>query len=125
MAAMRRVLIVEDNPLLARAIELAGEQFQLCADCATDGWDAIEKLETEDYAAIVIDTDLPRHSGFGVLTYLREEVGDELGHVIVMTSADCDEVRRKVSGDRVQVIAKAGGPDDLARAISSACAPRQ
>jgi DNA-binding response OmpR family regulator len=121
---MRRVLIVEDNPLLARAIEQAGEQFQLCADCATDGWDAIEKLETEEYAAIVIDTDLPRHSGFGVLTYLREEVGGELGHVIVMTSADCDEVRRKVSGDRVQVIPKTGGPDDLARAISSACAPR-
>lgn len=121
---MRRVLIVEDNPTLAQAIEQAGEQFQLCADCATDGWDAIEKLETEEYAAIVIDTDLPRHSGFGVLTYLREEVGDELDHVIVVTSADTDEVRRKVSGDRVKVIAKGGGTEDLARAISAACSPR-
>ncbi|MBV9496311.1 MAG: response regulator [Acidobacteria bacterium] len=118
---MRRVLIVEDNPTLAQAIEQAGEQFQLCADCATDGWDAIEKLETEEYTAIVIDTDLPRRSGFGVLTYLREEVGDALDHVIVMTSADTNEVRRKVSGDRVKVIAKGGGTEDLARAISAVC----
>ena len=73
--AMRRegkILVVEDNPVICREIE---SQFN--CDCATDGWDAIEKLETSDYAAIVIDADVPRHSGYGVLTYLREENGEE------------------------------------------------
>src|SRR4051794_18255233 len=101
-----RILIVEDNPLLAEAIERGGEALQLGIDRATDGWEAIKKLENEEYAAIVVDTDLPRHSGFGVLTYLREEVGDELANVIVVTSSDHDEVRRKVD-HRVNVIAKA------------------
>jgi DNA-binding response OmpR family regulator len=118
---MTRILIVEDNPMLAEAIERAGEQLQLFADHATDGWDAIEMLEAGEYAAIVIDTDLPRHSGYGVLTYLREENGEELDNVILMTSSDCDEVRRKVSGERVTVIPKNGAVDEIARIVKARC----
>jgi DNA-binding response OmpR family regulator len=87
-----RVLLVENNPALAETIEAC-----FTCDRAADGWEAIAKLETEQYAAIVIDTDVPRQSGFGVLTYLHEEVGTDLPNVIVMTSADTDEVRRKTS----------------------------
>lgn len=53
---------------------------------AADGWEAIEKLEAGEYEAVVIDADLPRHSGYGVLTYLRENVGDDLNDVILMKS---------------------------------------
>jgi DNA-binding response OmpR family regulator len=115
-----KILIVEDNLLISQAIERAGERLLMTADTATDGWAAIEKLESEDYDAIVIDTDLPRHSGFGVLTYLREEVGDDLGNVILMTSSDRDEVRRKVT-DRVQVIEKSDEAE-LERAMRAICA---
>ena len=83
-----RLLIVEDNPLIAAAIEKAGERHHLHADVATDGWDAIEKLRNADYAAIVIDADLPRHSGYGVITYLRQENGENLENVVLMTSSD-------------------------------------
>ena|SRR5436190_13023124 len=110
-----RILIVEDNPLIVEAMERAGEQLSLTADCATDGWDAIEMLENERYDAIVIDTDIPRHSGFGVLTYLRE-VADDLGNVIVMTSSDRDALRRKLQ-DPVHVIAKTDA--DLTEAVRS------
>ncbi|HUP44347.1 MAG TPA: response regulator [Thermoanaerobaculia bacterium] len=87
-----RVLLVEDNLAVAATIEARFE-----CDRAADGWEAIEKLETEQYAAIVIDTDVPRYSGFGVLTYLNEEVGADLPNVIVMTSCDREEMRRKLS----------------------------
>jgi len=113
-----KILIVEDNPLIAQAIEEAGERLQWTADRATDGWEAIEKLETEEeeYAAIVINADLPRHSGFGVLTYLREEIGEELGNVILMSS-DSDHVRLRVGGDRVRVIATTNEVATLERAM--------
>jgi DNA-binding response OmpR family regulator len=114
-----RVLIVGDNPLVLEAVEKAGRQFRMESDLATDGWEAIEKLRTERYAAIVIDTDLPRHSGFGVLTYLRQENGDQLANVILMTSADRDDVRRRVSEDRLQVIRKTELVDEIAAAMSS------
>ena len=121
MKRERRVLVVEDNPLIANAIEAAGESLDLKTDRATDGWEAIELLETEEYAAIVIDTDLPRHSGFGVLTYLREEVGDHLGNVILMTSSDRDTLRQKFVDDNVQVIEKTGEVEALARIVRIAC----
>jgi DNA-binding response OmpR family regulator len=111
-----KVLIVADNPLFASAIERAGIQLEMTADHAIDGWDAISKLETEDYVTIVIDTDVPHHSGFGVLTYLREEIGDELGNVIVMTSSDCGELARRYD-DRVHVIARTDEVSTLADAM--------
>lgn len=116
MDRQTRILVVEDNPTIASALERASEAMRFHCDHATDGWAAIEKLENEHYAAIVIDTDLPRHSGFGVLTYLRE-VGD-MEHVILMTSSDCEHLREKVSGENVQVIDKRQAAAELARVIN-------
>jgi len=116
MAGMERLLIVEDNPLIAAAIEKAGERLNLRADFATDGWDAIEKLRSGDYAAIVIDTDLPRHSGYGVVAYLQEENGDSLGNVVLMTTADHASVRQRTS-ERLCVIDKTEVIDAIAAAL--------
>ena len=112
-----RLLIVEDNPLIAAAIEKAGERLNLHADVATDGWDAIERLRNQDYAAIVINTDLPRHSGYGVLTYLRQENGDQLDNVILMTASDQESVRQH---EGLAVIARTEVIDDIAAAFTVA-----
>lgn len=106
-----RVLVVEDNPAICRELE---EEFN--CDCATDGWDAIGKLETEVYAAIVIDADVPHSTGYGVLTYLREEVGGELPNVIFMTSEEPDTIRRRV-GTTLNVIRKANAVHEVARVL--------
>jgi DNA-binding response OmpR family regulator len=108
-----RVLIVEDNPAICREMEL-----RFNCDCATDGWDAIEKLETQHYDAIVIDADVPHQSGYGVLTYLREEVGEELPNVIFMTNHDRDEIRRRV-GPTLNVVNKANAVAALTRVLDS------
>lgn len=117
---MPKLLVVEDNPLIASAIERAGERLDLQTDIAFDGWDAIEKLRDESYRAIVIDADLPRHSGYGVLSYLREEKGDHLRNVILMTSSDTEDVRKRVRED-LQIIAKSDQVDEIANAVTSAC----
>ena len=114
-----KLLIVEDNPLIAAAIEKAGERLNLQADFATDGWDAIEKLQNEQYSAIVIDTDVPRHSGYGVVAYLREEVGDHLGNVLLMTSADHATVRQHTC-ESLRVIGKTEQVDEIVAALDNA-----
>jgi DNA-binding response OmpR family regulator len=118
-----KLLVVEDNPLIASAIERAGERLDLQTDVATDGWDAIEMLRDEadeTYRAIVIDADLPRHSGYGVLSYLREEKGDHLRNVILMTSAEPQTVRERVRED-LQIIAKTERVEEIADAVTNAC----
>src|SRR5688500_8727019 len=111
MGRQDKVLVVENNPAICQEME---SRFN--CDCATDGWDAIEKLETHDYAAIVIDADVPHHSGYGVLTYLREEVGGELANVIFMTSDDTDMIRRRV-GAKLTVIDKADAVGEVERVL--------
>ena len=113
-----KVLIVEANPIVTHAIEAAGELPYVC-ERASDGWEAIEMLETQHYAAIVIDSDMPRHSGFGVINYLREEVGGELGNVIVMTDADSDTLRIKLSESKLNVVRKSDAVRELMRVTSS------
>lgn len=108
-----KILVVEDNAAITVAIE---EKYN--CDRASDGWDAIEMLETGDYAAIVIDADVPRQSGYGVLTYLREEVGDDVGNVIFMTSSDREAVRRKF-GKALHVVAKADALAEVTRVLGS------
>ena len=122
MLTMRKgekVLVVEENPLIANAIEAAGDRFPVTLDRASDGWQAIELLETEQYAAIVIDSDMPRHSGFGVITYLREEGGDDqLRNVIVMTNSDEDTLRRKLSQEQLRVVSRDKAVDALSRVLT-------
>ena len=116
MSREEKLLIVEDNPLIAAAIEKAGERLNMRADFATDGWDAIEKLRSGDYAAIVIDADLPRHSGYGVITYLQEENGEFLSNVLLMTTADHASVRHRTS-EHLRVIDKTEAVDAIAAAL--------
>jgi DNA-binding response OmpR family regulator len=113
-----KLLIVEDNPLIAAAIEKAGERLNLQADIATDGWDAIEKLQNEEYSAIVIDAEVPHHSGYGVITYLREEIGDHLDNVVLMTSSDREEVRHRTS-ESLRVIGRTEVIEEIVAAIRS------
>lgn len=113
-----RLLLVEDNPLISQAIEKAGQRLDLQIDIATDGWDAIEKLRTESYGGVVVDADLPRHSGYGVLTYLRQENGDEFDNVVVMTSNDYEVLRHRVS-ETLQVILKSAAVDELADGVAA------
>lgn len=114
-----KVLVVEENPLVSQAIEAAGDRCAFTCERASDGWEAIERLENEDFAAIVIDSDMPRHSGFGVLTYLREEIGDHLDNVIVVTSSDEDTLRRKLRENTVKVVRKDGAIDALTAILAT------
>lgn len=111
-----KLLIVENNPALAAAIEQAGERLAMQCDIATDGWEAIEFLRDADYHAIVINADLPRHSGYGVLSYLREENGDRLDNVIVM-GADDEQVRQRVPS-AVRIMRTTSEVAELERAVS-------
>ncbi|HKO01963.1 MAG TPA: response regulator [Thermoanaerobaculia bacterium] len=119
MRREERVLVVELSPAISPMISSAlsrDADMELVTEIATDGWDAIEKLRDGDYAAIVIDSDLPRRSGFGVLTWLREENGEELDNVIVVASDGGDSVRHRVS-DRLRIVAKDDAVNEVEKLI--------
>src|SRR3982751_2839146 len=83
------VLIVDDDEsirnLLRRTLERAG----LSCGVATDGIDATERIEHDDYALVLLDLMMPRLDGVGFVTSLRasQNRGGSRPVVLIMTAA--------------------------------------
>jgi two-component system OmpR family response regulator len=67
-----RVLVVEDEVLLARQLSLALSGAGYAVDCAADGEQADFFANTEQYDAVVLDLGLPKIDGLTLLRRWRE-----------------------------------------------------
>ncbi|MFH8483306.1 response regulator transcription factor [Streptomyces sp. NPDC018055] len=54
-----KVLVVEDEPLLAKALQICLRRDSMAVDATSDGGSALEMLEMNDYDAMVLDRDIP------------------------------------------------------------------
>ena len=79
-----RILVVEDEPLLADAIARALRQRGMAVDIALDGDDALEKAWVTTYEVVVLDRDLPTIHGDDVC---RELIDSENPARILMLTA--------------------------------------
>ena len=100
------VLLVDDNEATC-ALMTALLQREFVIETAFDGVDAIERLKTRQYAAILLDLRMPRLDGFGVLDFLREHAPDTLKRVLIVSAAlAAREVERLRAYDVCGVIRK-------------------
>lgn len=89
-----RVLIVEDEADLARALRQVLEEEGYSVDVARDGESASHDARRIRYDAIVLDLMLPKRDGWAVLGELRSE--GSVTPVLILTARD--EVADKVRG---------------------------
>lgn len=87
-----RLLVVEDELDLLRALEKALQEEGYAVDSASDGEDGLFKATTWDYDAIVLDLMLPKLDGWELLKRLRHV---KKTPVLVLTARDAlpDRVR--------------------------------
>jgi two-component system OmpR family response regulator len=81
-----RVLVVEDNAVLATQLRGALSAAHFVVDHAPDGEEALFLGETEPYDAVVLDLGLPRLNGLSVVRHWRAA-----GHampVLILTARD-------------------------------------
>jgi type IV pilus assembly protein PilB len=80
-----RVLIADDDPQMRRLIRsvLAREGFEV--EEAADGLDALERVEQGGIDLVVLDFEMPRLDGLGVLEELRAQVRTAALPVIMLT----------------------------------------
>jgi two-component system OmpR family response regulator/two-component system response regulator QseB len=88
-----RILVVEDDPLLADGLQVGLRQAGFDADLAQDGVAADLALGTHDHAAVVLDLGLPRLGGLEVLKRLRAT--GRAVPVLILTARDRVEDRIK------------------------------
>jgi len=80
-----RVLIVEDEQLLADAIADGLRRQAIAVDVAYDGEGALERVAANDYDVVILDRDLPIVSGDEVCTSLVESGAG--ARILMLTAA--------------------------------------
>ena len=91
---MERLLIVEDDEIGRMVLwELLSDHYD--CDLAFNGAEAIKKLETDDYGHVLLDLLMPKVDGFGVMDYLRNSGKAQPPSVIVLTSDDREDTRKR------------------------------
>ena len=81
-----RVLIVEDDPVLADGLTRSLRQSDFAVDCAHDGEQADHVLTAQNYDLVILDLGLPKVDGFEVLKRLRRRGATV--PVLVLTARD-------------------------------------
>ncbi|MCU1327202.1 MAG: response regulator transcription factor, partial [Bryobacterales bacterium] len=66
------VLVVEDEPVMARMLKLGLEEENHTVSIASDGREALSTAATTPFDAIVLDVMLPGLSGIAVSRQLRD-----------------------------------------------------
>jgi DNA-binding response OmpR family regulator len=89
-----RILVVEDEPLLADAVADGLRREAHAVDVVYDGGAALERLDVHDYDVVVLDRDLPVVHGDDVCRTLVER--DTALRVLMLTAAAA--VDDRVSG---------------------------
>ncbi len=88
---MARLLLVEDDPSLARAIAATLELSGFTVDRADEGNLALEMIAAEPFALVILDVGLPDMSGFDVLSEIR--LSGNRVPVLILTARDAVDDR--------------------------------
>jgi len=103
-----RILVIEDEPQLARHINRALVRAGHIASAKYDGEDGLQAALADPPDLIVLDLNLPRLDGFSVLARLRQ--AGSPARILILTARS--EVEHRVKG------LKAGADDYLAKPFS-------
>jgi len=94
--AGRKVLVVDDNEVNQFVAQRMLEQLGYVVDLAANGEQAIAASESEDYAAILIDSQMPGMSGNQATRIIREREGDgRHTPIIALTAKVMEHEQRK------------------------------
>jgi DNA-binding response OmpR family regulator len=89
-----RVLLVEDDGMIAQGLQTALRQGNFAVDWVADGTSADEALHSSRFDLVLLDLGLPKRGGIDVLRALRRR-GDATP-VIILTARD--EIQTRVAG---------------------------
>ena len=102
-----RILVADDDEQMRRLLKMVLEREGYVVEEARDGLDALEHVETHPPDLVLLDVDMPRLDGFGVLQELRARVNTASLPVVMLTG------RIESEGDALDL----GAQDFLAKPV--------
>lgn len=113
-----KILVVEDELELAASIcEYLGEKNFNC-EAAHDYYTALEKIEEDDYACIILDITLPKGNGLDVLRQLKQ-AGKSDGVLIISARSSVDDKVKGLQKGADDYLAKPFHLSELSARISA------
>lgn len=79
-------------------------QSEFVVETAGDGNEAIEKLKSRRYAAILLDLRMPVVDGYAVLDFLNSNHPDLLSRVLVVTASLAEREMQRVRTYRIRAV---------------------
>ena len=84
---MKKILIVEDDPVAGKVFQRALEKQGFTTELATDGAQGLKKLAESPPDALLLDVMMPKVGGIAVLGSVRADPNLREMPVVVMTNA--------------------------------------
>jgi two-component system, response regulator FlrC len=119
MAHSHDVLVVEDDSNTRQAISIAMERKQMRVMVAEDGVEAIRVLRLRQFCVVVLDLNLPKTDGYGVIVFIKENLKGL--PVIVITGLQPDQLSGLDRSVVQNVLFKPFPPEDLAERVYDLC----
>ncbi|MEA2395725.1 MAG: hypothetical protein QOJ82_3616, partial [Solirubrobacteraceae bacterium] len=109
------VLLVDDQPENLLALEAVLKPLGLNTVRATSGEEALKRLLEEDFAAILLDVQMPDMDGFETAEYIKQRERTQHIPIIFLTAIDKErqQVFRGYSVGAVDYLFKPFDPDVL------------
>jgi two-component system, chemotaxis family, chemotaxis protein CheY len=116
-ADRRRILVVEDSPMMRRLYRMVLEGYDV--RIASDGAEALDLAALEpDVDLFIVDINMPRMDGLELIRRLRNELGMARVPVLVSSTESADEDRRLAhEAGATGFLPKPWAPEDLTAAV--------
>jgi len=109
-----RILVVDDDPLIVEILSMSIRLSGHDADEASDGLEAIDRVRSSRYDAVITDANMPRLDGPGLCRFLKAEFP---GIPIVGMSGDPYFLRLLEDAGADSCLPKPFGMDELESAL--------
>ena len=90
---MKRILIVDDDSDIRLILRSALESYGYHCDEASNGLEALEKIEAEEFALILLDYSMPVMNGLEVIRRLGQASGSSRPQIVMMTAHSGHDLR--------------------------------
>ena len=120
MNPVPRVLVVDDDPPIRALVAKILNRANLAVETAADGEEAISKLRTGTYDAVVLDLMMPKIDGAGVIDFIGTLAG--LKPAVIVASAGEPSVLHRLSSSVVHSIVRKPFEIDVLGDLVSAAA---
>lgn len=118
-----KILIVDDEAIIREWIQYSIHSFEipeLISDTASDGLDALKKLQASSYDVVFIDIQMPRMNGLELLNRIKE-ISPQTITIILSSHDDFEYAREAMRNNSYEYILKSECSKELLYSILTKC----